>query len=887
MVAHTASQVGGYIPFEPSVIAVSADGTLAAINEVSRITILEIASATPFAEIGVDPDALASEIAWVGAPPRLLVLARYAAHSTVHLLDPRGPRSIAEIRLEAPMRLFAAVGSAALVVGALGAAVLTATEAHLMAYQFPARNLPVAAGAAAGQFVVALSGSIEEWDPQSRMPKRRLRLPRAALITAVGGSDRVVWMTTQQEPARIDVIPLVNRGQPRAHDLPEPIARISGHPRSDLVACIGADSGRLYVVDLDGRTRLRVIGTEGIDRTESVGLVIGRMIGVLAAQTQRPIAIVTLDGRELDADAAGAAIAGTVPRVDPANQPGLRNGDAASSGHDEPRERSTRDEPGVGDRVDPRTLEADPADPRSVRTPDTDPADPRSVRTPDTAPADPRSAGTPEADRADPRSVRTPDADRADPHGAGTPDADPADLRSTRAPDADPTAAHGARTPDADPADVRGAGTPDADPADVRGAGTPDAEPADARGTRTSDAAPTDARGTRTSDTAPTDARGAGSPSRPGSTPPGATARQPASTPMASLFRPPVPPAMPARPAASSPARPAPTASERFSAWRDRARQSMPASPLASMPPPTAPALPPTAPALPPTAPALPPTAPALPPTAPARPPTAPALPPTAPARPPTAPAPALPPTAPPPTAPPPTAPALPPTAPALPVAPADARLSWRDEVAAWSRAIATGAIEHASPAVPTAPAIEAILGRFELAAQLYPALVLLYGAHLCGERGAAPIDVARVLDRQWDEALGRGELAQRGVAATLGSRVALSPVILRVLDELPPVNGVLIGEPGTGSLLGPCLAVAGDEHITAIAERCLARVGGAILAAHGEPDQAALLFEARAYGAAPMLRRPAGLAAVPSVPAIFVVADSELAEQLGLPRLA
>jgi hypothetical protein len=297
MVARSASQAGGFTPVESPRVAVAADGTLAAITESSRITILEIPGGAAFAEIGVDPEAAANEVAWVGSPPRLLVLSRYAAHSTAHLLDPYGPRTLAEIRLESPMRLYTTVGPAALVIGALGAAVLVASETHLTPYQFPTRTVPLAAGAAGSQFVVALPGSIEEWDPQSRIPKRRLRLPRAAAITAVGGSDRVVWMTTQQEPARIDVIPLVNRGQPKAHDLPEPIASITGHPRSDLVACIGAETGRLYVVDLDGRVRLRALGPEGTVRFESVGLVVGRMLGVLAAQAGHPVALVPLDGR--------------------------------------------------------------------------------------------------------------------------------------------------------------------------------------------------------------------------------------------------------------------------------------------------------------------------------------------------------------------------------------------------------------------------------------------------------------------------------------------------------------------------------------------------------------------------------------------------------------
>jgi hypothetical protein len=209
-------------------------------------------------------------------------------------------------------------------------------------------------------------------------------------------------------------------------------------------------------------------------------------------------------------------------------------------------------------------------------------------------------------------------------------------------------------------------------------------------------------------------------------------------------------------------------------------------------------------------------------------------------------------------------------------------RATWRDEVVAWTRGFAAGAM---APDAPAAPPIDALIGRFDLAPALHPVLVLLYGAHLCGERGVAPAEVARVLDRRWDEALGRGELAERGVAEYAGSRVALSPLVLRALDELPPATGVLVGQPGSAQLLGPCVVVAGDEPLIAIAERCAPRVGGAILAATGEPARAQLVLEARARGAAPMLR--AMLDAVPGDAAIFVISDPELAERLGLPRLA
>jgi hypothetical protein len=631
---------------DPLQLAVASDGSLAALHEAGRISLLELPSGAVFAEIAVDPDAAASEIAWVGTPPRLLVLSRYAAHSSVHMLDPTGPRSISEIRLELPMRLAASVGNWALVIGQLGAAVLSTSDSHVFVYPFSTRSVPFAAGAAGNQFVVGLASTIEEWDPQSRLPKRRLRLPRAAAITAVGGSERLVWMTTAQEPARIDVIPLVNRGQPRAHDLPEAIARIASHPRGDLVACIGAETGRLYVVDLDGRHRLRVVSPDevvGGERFDALGMLIGRAAGVLVVQAGRQAAIVPHGNRDASEPVVPAP-APILPRSDPA-----------------------------------------------LRLPRSDP------------------------------SLRLPAADGV-PHEA---------------------------------VDAARAGTSLGDP-----------EP-----------------------TPP--------PMPPVAPPPVAPAR-PTATPPAG-----VPVAASARAIAS--------ASERFSAWRDQARHNQRPAPIAASPPPGQAGLPP---------------------------------------------------------------------------AHGDPRLSWRDEVVAWSRAVTAGAIEH-NP--PPAPRIDAVLARFALALHLQPVLVLLYGAHLCGECGAAPIDVARVLDRQWDEALGKGELAQHGVATYAGSRVALAPALLRVLDELPPLLGPVVGEPGDASpLLGPCVVVApAGEALLAVAERCLTGAATAILVAHGAPELADLLFEARAHGAVPLVRCADPLAAPPREPMIFVVADDEAADALALPRLA
>jgi len=102
---------------------------------------------------------------------------------------------------------------------------------------------------------------------------------------------------------------------------------------------------------------------------------------------------------------------------------------------------------------------------------------------------------------------------------------------------------------------------------------------------------------------------------------------------------------------------------------------------------------------------------------------------------------------------------------------------------------------------------------------------VLLYGSHLCGSLGAAPVDVARVVGRRWEEALGRGQLAERGLAEHGHSRVRLAEPILRALDELPPACGTLVGESGTVARLGPC-AVIGEAPLV---ERTSNQIGGTL----------------------------------------------------------
>ncbi|HEY0254004.1 MAG TPA: hypothetical protein VGC41_20885, partial [Kofleriaceae bacterium] len=432
------------------------------------------------------------------------------------------------------------------------------------------------------------------------------------------------------DPTRIDVFPLVNRGQPKLHEMPEPILQIASHPRSDLLACVGADHGRLFIVDLDGRSGLRTIGPEHIDRVEAAALVTGRMVGVLAAQARHPLAFVQLDGREASESVA-------MPQTLPL----------------------------------PREHEADPV--------------------------------------------------------------------------AKPSTLYGN--------DVQEV------PTTVTLQGSLAALASDAP--------------------------------------------QAVATLAQTIAKQVAPRPAPVRPAAKPVAAPAVSLADRFNTWRDRTRNQLPRNADSSGPVAT------------------------------------------------------------------------------------DPRLSWRDELATWARGVITNSVERG--AIPGDPSLAAIAQRFELEQHLLPALALLYGAHLAGENGVAPVDLARVLGRNWDEALGNGALASTMLATFRDSRVRLSPAVQRTLDNSPVTSGTLVGSPGPIMLVNACIVVAPeDQPLGLVAEATLPAAGGAILAVHPHADPLDAVIEARARGAVAMLRAtPHAIERVPAhVTAIFVIDDEALAEHLELPRL-
>lgn len=281
--------VHGFIPVERPRLAVALDGTLAAIAEPARVTLVTLPAAAPFAVVTGDH----LDVAWLGAPPLLLVIARHGTHATARLVDPDGARVAGACRLEAGATLRACVDRFAFVTGPSASTILVAEPARLVAHPLP--RVPAAIGAAGARFVLATDDAIEEWDPAELAIKRRWRPPTGAAPAAVGASPHSLWWTTRATPHRLDVIPLVQNQQPTVHALPEPIADIACHPAYDVLACVGAESRHVHVVTLDRAAAPWLAATASVARADAIAFVGGfEAPRVLVAEIGRPVATVSL-----------------------------------------------------------------------------------------------------------------------------------------------------------------------------------------------------------------------------------------------------------------------------------------------------------------------------------------------------------------------------------------------------------------------------------------------------------------------------------------------------------------------------------------------------------------------------------------------------------------
>jgi len=284
-------------------LVVAPDGAHVAIADAAAIAVFALDSGEVIAAGGLDAeDALT--LAWLG-PDQLITFTRDARVRVVSIDRVRARfELVAETSLPG-MVLRGVAGDCALATSGREAVVLGVRGGQLEVSAFRTRRVPTAIGAAGhGHLVVAAPGTdvVEEWDLAGRRSKRRLKLPPNTVVHAVGGSDHLVWWVAP-DADRVEVIPLVTRNQPRVQLIGEPIAQIVGWPRSDAIACVGARTGRVVVLDLDGARGPRTLVLDPIDRPDAIAL--GATVAIVA-QVGKPLVLAHL-GLPVATEAAGAA----------------------------------------------------------------------------------------------------------------------------------------------------------------------------------------------------------------------------------------------------------------------------------------------------------------------------------------------------------------------------------------------------------------------------------------------------------------------------------------------------------------------------------------------------------------------------------------------------
>lgn len=263
-----------FIPVDRPRVVVPNDGSLAAICEPARVTLVTLPMGEPFGVIETTGD-----IGWLGS--RLLVTSGTAAR----VVDPKLATVVAERTFDAPVKLHACAGGYALVSIAERLVVL---DAQLVGRDVRNFGVPAVAVAVHDAFVIAVGDALCELDPVSAERRRSWQ----ASAVRFGGTARSLWYMSDTDRDRIAVLPLVTLHRPKQHVFPEPLAAVAGHPYVDVVAGIG-ESGRVYLVDLASRRRPYALDTGSVVRAESAALIVSA--GILVAEAQRPIQFVPFE----------------------------------------------------------------------------------------------------------------------------------------------------------------------------------------------------------------------------------------------------------------------------------------------------------------------------------------------------------------------------------------------------------------------------------------------------------------------------------------------------------------------------------------------------------------------------------------------------------------
>lgn len=234
-------------------LAVSDDGRLAAWTESERIVVLALPKLSVAAEIGIHADALETDVAFVGTPPRLVVLSRHADAGWLHVIDPRGPAKLGEVAVPASARIAATAGDLVLLASGVTASIVDVNKRKSAASVLPLRDAVTAAAPfGPGRFLILVRGVVEDWDGNARVPVRRFHFGEVIAARFLGGTPQRLWFVPTVGEDRIEIRTLTGAPAPQRIALPQPIQRIVAGPHPDALIAL-TPAGIALVVDLQGR----------------------------------------------------------------------------------------------------------------------------------------------------------------------------------------------------------------------------------------------------------------------------------------------------------------------------------------------------------------------------------------------------------------------------------------------------------------------------------------------------------------------------------------------------------------------------------------------------------------------------------------------------------
>jgi hypothetical protein len=169
---------------------------------------------------------------------------------------------------------------------------------------------------------------------------------------------------------------------------------------------------------------------------------------------------------------------------------------------------------------------------------------------------------------------------------------------------------------------------------------------------------------------------------------------------------------------------------------------------------------------------------------------------------------------------------------------------AWREGLARYAAELVRGSASS-PPAVPEDSEVARLADELALPAAARRALTALYALYLVGEPAIAIARLAHATS-DWDEALGRGQLARLAMLERHGGKVQLQAAVTDVLDGAAPRAVRMLD--GARATRDGAVRVSRDGRTDAEIEAALASQLGRLAIATGDPVQA--LLEARMRGA-------------------------------------